>query len=110
MATLHLSIPNGEFIAGLSERDTFTVTADVYGEADTAGARAIWCSLIDYPATSLTDSIDCLIDMVDEAIGECYEMEERPTSATIPENERELYDWLKRIQSVSPKVEVQYQG
>ena len=55
MATLHLSIPNGEFIADLSERDTFTVTADVHGEADTAGARAIWCSLIDVTGTSLTE-------------------------------------------------------
>lgn len=110
MPTLTFSIPNGDNLTDLPEARTFTVTAEKCGEADSVGAKYIWYNLIDMPALSLIEPVSSLIDEVDNAIEDHYEMDKRPTVDTIPSAERPLYDWLKSIESVSPDIQVQYEG
>ena len=110
MATLFFSIPNGEFISNLPNERTFTITAEEYGETDTAGGKTIWYNLIDNPATSRTSSVCYLVEEVEEAICEHYEIEDELTIDNTPAKERPLYDWLKAVEAVSPQVAIQYEG
>lgn len=111
MANLYFSIPNGDFIKDLPEQRTFNIHAEEYGEADTAGGKTIWYNLINYPATSTTSSVCYLIEEVEEAIYERYEIDgDELTADNLPASERPLYDWLKAIEAVSPEVQVLYEG
>jgi len=110
MANLYFSIPNGDFINNLPEKRTFTISAKEYGEADTAGGKTIWYNLIDYPATSQTSSVCYLVEKVEEAIHERYEIEDELNEDNLPASERPLYAWLKAVEAVSPKVQVLYEG
>ena len=110
MANLYFSIPNSDFINNVPEERTFNISAEVYGEADTAGGKTLWYNLIDYPATSLTSSVCYLIQEVEEAIAERYEIDDELTGDSLPASERPLYDWLKAVEDVSPTVQVLNEG
>ena len=110
MPTLSFSIPNADLISDLPDDRTFTINAEQHGEADTAGGKTIWYKLIDYPATSLTSPVCYLIEEVEEAICDRYEIEDELTTDNTPANERPFYEWLKAVEAVSPNVQVLYEG
>ena len=108
---LLFSIPNASSIEGLPECPNFLVDGVDFGKAKSLGATYLWQQVADEPGGTDTVYADYLLEVFEEGLIEGYHEDGgaieygKPINyEQLPEVERPLYNYLRAIVDVNPRL------